>query len=439
MEGDAIGTGLVDKDPNKDDYEAEHSESDVPPDGGYGWVIAMGACFIHLICLGLPTSFGVYSNYYIRETVFPNLTNASVSLISSLMTMFMPLGGPFAGWLTSRFGARRVCFAGSTLVGLSLVAASFSTEIWHLWLAQGALVGLCTSFATQPCVAVLPQWFLHKRGVALGIALSGTGAGGLALASLSDLMLGKLGFRWSLRITGIFGGLICMCSALAIRERVPRDPKVVIRVMPDFSVFSSRQFILLWLAIFFASFSYFAPNIYLPSYATSHFLSSSGAVLLAILNGVSGPARVSAGLISDKLAGPINTLLVLQTVVTVAYFAIWLPAGGSLPMLFVFSVLYGSSVGALIVLSPVVLARQFGAANMAPRIAMLFLSMTPGYIIGPIVSGHLLDASATVATDGTKVSDFTGVLIFSGAFYAASTICVAWLRTESGGWKWRKM
>jgi len=56
--------------------------------------------------------------------------------------------------------------------------ASLSTQYWQLFLAQGICCGLGNGFLFCPAVTLVSTYFDKKRGVALGIAASGSATGG---------------------------------------------------------------------------------------------------------------------------------------------------------------------------------------------------------------------------------------------------------------------
>lgn len=55
-----------------------------PPDGGYGWVVALAACFINLWIIGFTKSYGVLY-VAIRET-FPEASAYHISWVPSLLS-----------------------------------------------------------------------------------------------------------------------------------------------------------------------------------------------------------------------------------------------------------------------------------------------------------------------------------------------------------------
>jgi len=72
-------------------------------------------------------------------------------------------------------GIHVVMVLGAIMPGGGFAAASFASQIWHLYLSQGALVGIGVGFAYVPTVAILSQWFEEKRSLASGIAATGSG------------------------------------------------------------------------------------------------------------------------------------------------------------------------------------------------------------------------------------------------------------------------
>ena len=72
-----------------------------------------------------------------------------------------------------------------------MLGASFATEIWQLFLSQGVCFGWGLGFLYITASPALGQWFSTKRSLAVGIASSGAGFGGLAynLAAGKDLLI----------------------------------------------------------------------------------------------------------------------------------------------------------------------------------------------------------------------------------------------------------
>ena len=106
-----------------------------------------------------------------------------------------------------------VCFSGG------FIAASFTTEIWQLFLSQGILVGMGCGLIYVPSLPIVSQWFNKRRGLANGITSAGSGIGGLAMSFAIQATIEKLGIAWALRITGIVALAVNVPACVVLRTR----------------------------------------------------------------------------------------------------------------------------------------------------------------------------------------------------------------------------
>lgn len=88
------------------------------------------------------------------------------------------LAAPFAATLIERFSMRKVAIGALLLVSTGAGLAVLITELWHLWLLWGGLVGLGTgAMALVFGAAVANRWFTKHRGLVMGL-FSGANAAG---------------------------------------------------------------------------------------------------------------------------------------------------------------------------------------------------------------------------------------------------------------------
>ncbi|MFX6334740.1 MFS transporter, partial [Acinetobacter baumannii] len=83
---------------------------------------------------------------------------------------------PLLGKLMDRTGPRTVMELGVILMGAGLLLAPLTTQPWHLYVTIGVLVGsgsVCLGYSGQSLY--LPNWFVKRRGLAVGIAFAGVG------------------------------------------------------------------------------------------------------------------------------------------------------------------------------------------------------------------------------------------------------------------------
>lgn len=76
------------------------------------------------------------------------------------------------------FNRQRVIAISVSLAYLSLLASAFSTKVYHVFLFQGVCLGISQGLGMPLFVSMPSQWFYRKRGLATGLAISGSGIGG---------------------------------------------------------------------------------------------------------------------------------------------------------------------------------------------------------------------------------------------------------------------
>jgi MFS family permease len=168
---------------------------------------------------GLNFAFGVYQELYETPSgpFHGNVSPAKIDLIGTLAVSLMTIGAPFASAWTRIYSPRTVTLCGGVLFALANIVASFGTRLWHFTLTQGFLLGCGTCLSYIPAVTVAPGWFDQRRGLAMGIILSGTGVGGVVWAPLLRYLNAVIGFRNTMRATGTLAFVLIALSALVLK------------------------------------------------------------------------------------------------------------------------------------------------------------------------------------------------------------------------------
>ncbi|KAJ2298091.1 hypothetical protein IWW55_004585, partial [Coemansia sp. RSA 2706] len=233
-----------------------------PADTAYAWIIVACAGFNMMCTLGIVNSFGVFSTYYINYT-YPNESAGKIAWIGTVMPLFMLGGAVATGPLTDRFGFRAVSLVGTTICCAALVLASFTSAIWQLVLTQGIMFGMGAACIFSPSVSLPTQWHEKNRPLATGIAVAGSGAGGMIFSVITPKMMESIGHRWTLRALALILLCISGTSGMFYRRRVP-----VPRNGPSFfAIAKDLRLIIIGLGGFFVNVSYYVPWFYLPTAA----------------------------------------------------------------------------------------------------------------------------------------------------------------------------
>ena len=122
-----------------------------------------------MACLISQAGLGTVSELFIARASEPSLIN-----VSGYKVLFSRASDT----VDSTFNRQRVIAISVSLAYLSLLASAFSTKVYHVFLFQGVCLGISQGLGMPLFVSMPSQWFYRKRGLATGLAISGSGIGG---------------------------------------------------------------------------------------------------------------------------------------------------------------------------------------------------------------------------------------------------------------------
>jgi len=129
-------------------------------------------------------------------------------------------GGPVAGWLVQRLGLRLAILSGVVGIASAIAsAAAITGALWQLYLAYAliALLGAGTSAVTWSFL--IAERFSASRGLALGLALSGTGLSAILAPRLAAIGMDLGGWRAAYLALAAFPLLIVLPACLLLLPR----------------------------------------------------------------------------------------------------------------------------------------------------------------------------------------------------------------------------
>ncbi|RUP46473.1 major facilitator superfamily domain-containing protein [Jimgerdemannia flammicorona] len=379
------------------------------PDGGYGWINVLASFLVNFFIWGTAFSYGVYLQNYAAE-VFPDVPIATLSFIGTSTNGFMSLFGIVTGRLADLFGHRKMMFIGGIVASAGLILASFATEPYSvlLLLAPSTPPNPTHLYFSLPIAISIPsQWFEKHRALATGIAVSGSGIGGLAIAPLVQFIMAILGWHWALRIMGITSLVFLTLAAFITKSSPPPSKR---GALFNFTVVKDARFLTLFTIGFFTYCGFLVPYFLMSNYTV--FVGGTvtqGALLVGLMSGAGAVGRIATGLLADVF-GMINIMFWANFISGVAVLAIW-----------------GNAI-------PVVTAQIFGMQHLATLLGLIFLS------------------SAIPDTTGTPIATwivqvqggYMGAIVYTGVTFIIASACTVYLkylvgaRSVDGKVKWTK-
>ncbi|XP_058804097.1 monocarboxylate transporter 12 isoform X2 [Phymastichus coffea] len=190
-----------------------------PLDGGYGWVIVIGAFFVQFWVAGLVKSYGVF---YVE--VMEMFTDASASLASwipAILSCLCLALAPITSMLSQKYSCRAVVFFGGLFCSLGLMLSYFATNLIHLLFTFGVLTGIGGGLSTTPGIILVSQYFDTHRALANGICVSGTAAGSFVFPLLIEFLVVHFGFHGTLLILG--GCMLHVCVSASLYRPLEKN------------------------------------------------------------------------------------------------------------------------------------------------------------------------------------------------------------------------
>jgi MFS family permease len=186
----------------------------------YGWVV-LGVAFI-TVALGyaIRNTFAVFYPTIVEEFSWER---GSTALMFSIALLVYGLASPLAGTLVDRFKPRLVLPLGGLIAGVSVALCSLATEQWQFFLFYGGIAAIGLSLAGwTPLTTIVSNWFVKKRGLAIGILAAGFG-GSLMSAPIAQFLISSFGWQKAYIIVGIVPIAIIVPLCILLIRRSPQE------------------------------------------------------------------------------------------------------------------------------------------------------------------------------------------------------------------------
>jgi predicted MFS family arabinose efflux permease len=331
------------------------------------------------------------------------------------------LTAPIVGWLNDRYGSRRVVMPAMAGVSVGFfIASTMDERLWTLFLAYGAMALLGAGTIPVTWTRAIANSFFRHRGLALGLALTGTGVCAAIAPHYAVFLADNFGWRGAYVGLALLPLLIALPVLLVLfrpREASERDSAANSALLAGMTLGEAARGYRFWLilaSILFAymGFSGIGPNL-LPS-MTDDGLSREQAAGVQSVFGLSIIiGRVVVGFLIDRLWAP-----------GVAAFCLLLPAIGALLLHGEQSLLaaqlasffIGFAAGAELDLMAFLVARYFGLRYYARIYAVLYATLAICSGTAPMLFASVYDVTASYDI---------GFLVATGLFLVAGTLVLS--------------
>lgn len=401
----------------------------------YGWII-VAASFFAAMSYGLFHTFGVFFKSLQAEFGWSRTLTASVS---SVHLMVYAVSGIMIGKVTDKYGPRAGLTIGAFLIGVGLMLCSRIGSIWQLYIFFGLIASLGAGVVYSLPSATVQRWFVEKRGLVLGIVMSGVGFSTMILAPLTNYLISSYGWRMAYIILG--SGSLCVLSGVAMTmvsdpEKIGLNPygfnkdktdetlqgsncsyntsdnigKGEIQIWTAKEAIKTQAFWVIYLLHFFAVLPLFMIMVHIVPFATDMGIPKAVAAgALGLIGGSSILGRILMGSLSDRIGWKNGITICVGCCCIIT---LWLINMRSVWALYVFVVFFGFFYGGKVPLFPGLVSSFFGTASLAEIMGIFGTGSGIGGMIGPLVGGYLYD----------KTGDYSIAFLLASGSYAISVV-----------------
>ncbi|MBN2335779.1 MFS transporter [Candidatus Bathyarchaeota archaeon] len=405
-----------------------------PPRVFYGWWMNV----VTAVLTGLAQVFTVHGASALFGPVSAefDLTRAQTSITSGVATLSNGVVFFFAGWLSDRFGSKRVILAGACITGACMTLLSFVETplayfvVWGLT-AAGVSLGFTIAVDT-----LLTNWFDRKRGMAFSVRFAIMGLVPALTLPLVSWLISTRGWRVTSLLWGglVFAGVPFLY--LFVRQGRPelyglhqdgvdaeKGSNVDGAANGD-GDFTIRQIVrtptywaltVAWVLSRVASQGVTIHIIPLLTDMGVGPVAAGG--MLALMSLFMIPSRVLGGVIADRVGGQRLRLVIAGALLLWASGLTVFLLAPTMAGVYVFLALWGLGSGSFIPLDIVLRSRFFGRRAFGQQQGISSLISAPLSFFAPIYTGWMYDVSGSYATPFTV---FTALIVVS-----AASVCLA--------------
>lgn len=187
----------------------------------YGWLVVF-SCFMIMsfyfcVVMNCPGLF------LISVTDAFGITRSQYTLNTTVISLAMMVIALTAGKIFSKFKIKPVMVTAGIILPVAYACYSQAKNI-YMFYGISLVVGLCLGLCGMvPMSTLITRWFNDKKGLATGLAFTGSGVGGMVLQPIIGRLIANVGWRQTYFILGVVMFVFVVPCLIFLIKDFPSD------------------------------------------------------------------------------------------------------------------------------------------------------------------------------------------------------------------------
>jgi len=352
-----------------------------------------------------------------------NWSRTFVSGSAALSLIVIAVLAPLIGIFVDRHGPRMALVMGTVIIALGNFAVALSESQAVFVLAFSGLTSVGYGIAAIHVVSTaVAQSITSKKGLAIGIATSGSTAGQFLIVPLIASVLVFAGWRWSFVSVGIACAVLVVILWWLLPSQKSLDSAAARETRARPPLAADVRYVLQKPAFHILFWSFFICGYTTTGVIETHFLPFAdhhgfgpvpSATAYGVLSAVNMIGMISAGWLTDRMNRPLllGSIYLLRGLT----FFLLINIGADYATLILFAVLFGAVDYSTVPVTASLVESHIGLHVMGLTMGMISAGHSIGAALGAIFGGYLFELYAQydwVWLSSIGLAVLAGVMVF---------------------------
>lgn len=365
----------------------------------YGWWIVI-SCFLIMSLVYSPV-INLVSLYTKPVSESLGIGRSEFNMYYTIMAAVSMVSCPLFGKLMKKFDIRALVSVCILLVIGAYIGFSFSNKLIYFYILSVPIGVGVTGAAIIPISALITNWFNEKRGLCLGLVLSGSGFGGIILSPITNWIITNYGWRSSYFVTAILMLIVTIPFSVFVIRLNPSDKgleplggELIVSLnqketsgLSYSETLKTASFWILCLAITISGVIINSTGVILSTYLTDiGYTSQNASLILSLSLGTVIFGKILVGKLCDA-----KGIKLSLTVICVSILGAMLALKGASVLMvgIIYTIFTGVGSTSVTVAPSYITAGLFGDKEYSSKFGVVAIFGSLGAALSPIISGTI--------------------------------------------------